>query len=233
MHEILQRVVSTLPTGIRQELSRSWHGWQIRRNSFRDDHDPYFSLLTTMVGPGDWVIDVGANVGHYTLLLSRLVGPNGRVVAIEPIPQTFELLCSNARRSPHANISLINIACSDAASSAGMAIPLRKSGLPNFYMAQIQEDAPLTVLCLPLDSLLLPSAVRLIKVDAEGHDAAVLRGAESLISRDRPTILVEGVADELTPWLVSRGYRRYEPPSFSPNQLYVHDGGMSETKPAR
>ena len=49
-----------------------------------------------MVSPRDWIVDVGANVGHYTKRLSELVGPKGRVIAFEPILETFSILSESA-----------------------------------------------------------------------------------------------------------------------------------------
>lgn len=49
------------------------------------------------MAPGDWALDIGANVGHYTKRMSDLAGPEGRVIAFEPVPDTFAVLCANAQ----------------------------------------------------------------------------------------------------------------------------------------
>ncbi len=229
MNAALQSIASRLPLRFQQELSRARHGWQIRRRTFADLSDPFFAMLEQLVKPGDWAIDVGANVGHYTLRLPALVGPAGRVVAIEPIPDTFELLATNAHRAHARNITLLNAACSSGTSVARMDVPVRGSGLPNYYEARITEDAPLAVLCLPIDALALPERVALLKVDAEGHDFEVLRGAQRLIERDRPAILTEGASAEMIRWLDAHGYRREHADVRCPNRLFLHHQPGSST----
>lgn len=220
MYQTIRAVASRLPTAVQLEIQRARFGWQIRRHAFKDDVDPYFARLHQLVSPGDWVIDVGANVGHYTLRLSEIVGPGGRVLAIEPIPQTFELLCSNARRAPYPNITLLNLACGRITDLACMTVPT-EAGKPNYYQAQITDDAPLSVLCARLDMLQLPRRIALIKVDAEGFDLEVLEGAETILERDHPSVLIEGRVANLNPWFAAHGYRHDGVVHDGPNQLFV------------
>lgn len=67
---------------------------QIRRNSFKTTEIEY-SLLDKWIRPGDWVLDIGANVGHYSLKFSELVGESGHVLLFEPVLSTVDLLASN------------------------------------------------------------------------------------------------------------------------------------------
>src|SRR5262249_57294244 len=97
-----------------------------------------------------------------------------RVLACEPVPRTFELLAANSRHFPHANVTLMNVALSDAAQVAGMEVPGGEGGA---YLAHLtQHDTGLNIVCLPLDALPMPAPLRLIKIDAEGPEAAVVRG---------------------------------------------------------
>src|SRR5690348_10429050 len=75
MPHLLKRVAARFPTSMQHELRRHYYAWQIRRGRFRT-HEREFEMLAEFVGPGDWVADVGANVGHYTARLSGLVGPS-------------------------------------------------------------------------------------------------------------------------------------------------------------
>jgi SAM-dependent methyltransferase len=94
----LRRFASRLPFPVRQML-RAWkYRLQKAAVRFRSD-EPEFHQLSELVQVGDWVLDVGANVGQYTLRLSELVGREGRVIAFEPILETFEILASMARRA--------------------------------------------------------------------------------------------------------------------------------------
>jgi hypothetical protein len=74
-------VIDRCPITVRRALKRAHYARQIRHRQFYSD-EPELRLALELLQPGDWVIDVGANVGHYTLPLARRVGPAGRVVAL-------------------------------------------------------------------------------------------------------------------------------------------------------
>src|SRR5207253_7776456 len=146
---MLKQMAARLPALWQQELKRYYYAWQIRRGRFRT-HEREFQRLEEFVSPGDWAIDVGANVGHYTAKLSKLVGPAGRVLALEPVPKTFELLAHNARHFPFANVTLLNLAASDRSAVLGMEVPAVENGT---YLAHITDKATgLNILAMPLDS---------------------------------------------------------------------------------
>ena len=216
MSTLLKRVAAHFPVSVQHELRRHYYAWLIKRGRFRTEEQE-FRLLESFVSPGDWVIDVGANVGHYTGKLSRLVGPDGRVLAFEPVPRTFELLTANARQFPHANVTLMNVAISDKPATASLDVPAGQSGA---YWAHLTDrDTGLKALCLPLDSIHLPRPVRLAKIDAEGHELAVLRGMTELLHRDRPTLIIEVSSDVSAAFLRLRGYSMVKLPG-SPNCIF-------------
>lgn len=219
MHSMLQRFAAGLPGQWQQELKRLHFRHQIRHHNFRSP-EPEYELLPTLIGPGDWVIDIGANVGHYTRRFSELVGAGGRVLAFEPVPATFALLAGNAEHFPHPNVTLFNAAVSDHTSMAGMDLPAFASGLTNYYEARLGGDASsLSVLCMNVDALELPQPVRLVKIDAEGHEPAVLAGMRELLRRDHPTLIVEANVTAIVPFLEGFGYA-WEHLSDSPNYLF-------------
>jgi FkbM family methyltransferase len=178
----------------------------VRRGRFRTD-EPEFDRLDEYVRPGDWVIDVGANVGHYVKRLSDLVGAEGLVIALEPIADTFALLSWNALQFRHGNVTLLHVAASDRQRRVGFHIPRFASGLPNYYEASISEtDASVRALAIRLDALQLEHRISLLKIDAEGHDEAVLRGVDGLVRRDRPTLIVETVSPAVERYVGELGY---------------------------
>lgn len=207
MKRRLKMFAARLPRRWQQALKRAYFARQIGKHSFQAP-EPEYEMLPTMVSPGDWALDIGANVGHYALRLSELVGAQGRVIAFEPVPDAFEVLVANAALAAQKNITLINAAISDSASISGMVIPkCEASGLDNLYLAQLSRDeSGLQVLCLTVDSLALPRPVRLVKIDTEGHELAVLRGMKELLRRDHPILLVEDNDAEVSAYLAGFGY---------------------------
>ena len=216
-----KRIAARLPHGWQQALKRRYFRRQIASNAFRTD-EPEWELSSRWLAPGDWAIDVGANIGHYAKRFSDLVGASGRVIAFEPVPATFELLSANAARFAWPNVTLLNLAASDATQVLGMTIPDFYAGLKNYYAAAITAGlAELQVMTCAIDSLNLAGPVRMLKIDAEGHDAVVVRGARKLIAANLPTIVMESGSDEVKPLLESLGYR-LEGVAGSSNVIYRH-----------
>jgi FkbM family methyltransferase len=202
----LKRLASHLPLRAQQELRRGYCAWRVHRGRFVSE-EPEYRLLGSLLRAGDWVLDVGANVGTYTLLCSELVGPQGRVIALEPVPATFELLAANARLAPFENVTLLNAAASQRTRCVAMQVPTLPEGLPNHFMAAISEGAgDLTVLSLSIDALELPHPIRLAKIDAEGHELPVLEGMTELLERDRPLLVVEANSGDVADFLRGFGY---------------------------
>lgn len=219
---MLKKISSHLPLATQQTLKRLHFARLIRKGVFTtaEEHDTEFPRLAEWVSAGDWVVDVGANVGNYTARLSQLVGPSGRVIAFEPVPETFELLVANLARFPLRNITFVNAAASQVPAHVGMNMPMLDSGMENRYMAHVVEGGgALTVMSLAIDSLGIPHAVRLVKVDVEGHELQALQGMEQLLRRDRPRLIVEGRDTEVAAFLAGLGYRFTETPQ-SPNRVF-------------
>lgn len=220
--DAIKKIALQLSPFWQHEIKRLYFRRQMRDGTFNPG-EPEFDLLEKWLRPGDWVIDVGANVGHYTARFSALVGPAGRVLALEPIADTFRVLASNSASFPHQNVTLLNFAASEASALAGMVIPNDEFGNPNFYMAHLASgDDGSRVLCFPLDGLDIPGRVRLLKIDAEGHEAAVISGARQLIQRDRPLIIAEEGGAPIDALLAEYGYRAFKLPT-SPNRIFSCD----------
>jgi FkbM family methyltransferase len=219
MNDLLKRLTSGLPQSWQHELKRLKCRHEIRRRTFRS-YEPEFLMLGSLISAGDWVIDIGANVGHYAMGFSDLVGPQGRVIAVEPVAETFALLSANAILFPYRNVTLLNVAASDRSGVAGMQISRFETGLSNYYQARLSEgSSDCDVLTVRLDALALPHPIKLMKIDAEGHDPAVLRGAEALLARDHPTLIVETGSSDVVEHLRRFGYTSEKLPR-SPNTLF-------------
>lgn len=217
----LRRVVAMFPERTQAEIKKWKYARELRQGIFVTD-EPEFEVLDRYVHPGDWVVDIGANVGHYTKKLSDLVGAAGRVLAFEPIPTTFSLLASNVQRFPVQNVSLFNVAISDRTMAIGMALPRSSDGMANYYQAHVTStaDGEISVMTCALDSLKIENRVSLIKIDAEGHEAFVLSGMKSLIRESMPTLIIETGKKEIVDELRTVGYDSIVLPG-SPNVLFT------------
>lgn len=147
--------------------------------------DPTEAFLRTALVPGAVVVDVGANVGTVSALAAGLVGPSGRVLAIEPHPTTFGSL----RRTIEAN-ALTNVTCVEVACGSGSGTTLltdeRRKDDNNRVDALGASRAGTSVWSTRLDELLAAHGIDqidLVKIDVEGYEGAVLRGLGAAISR--------------------------------------------------
>lgn len=223
MRSLLKRIAYRLPLRIQQELKRRHFARQIRRRRF-DSPEPEFARLEDWVGAGDCVVDIGANVGHYAGRLAHLVGPQGRVIAFEPVPATFELLSANMARLGASNVTLVNAAASGESAWLTMNVPKQAGGADNYYLAHVTDlEDGIGVLGLALDSLALPRPIRLVKMDVEGHELPAVEGMRELLLRDRPVLIVEGRSAAVADTLAGLGYRASELPG-SPNRVFEAAG---------
>ena len=219
MLRILKRIASLLPTSTQATLKRFHFARQIRSGCFVAD-EPEVNELPRLLSFGDWTIDVGANVGHYTLAMSQLVGDTGRVIALEPMRPTFAILAANTDLLSANNITLLNAAASTKSEVLRMDMPKSAAtGLDNPYLAQIRPDGEYSVLSISIDSLNLQGPVRLVKIDAEGHELDVLEGMRGLIARARPALIIEGSDKRVEDFLLERGYTHSTLPG-SWNRIY-------------
>jgi len=219
MHILLKRLAARLPQSWQLTLRALHQARQLRMGQF-GTNEPEADLLPHLIKPGDWVVDVGANVGHYTIPLARLVGPAGRVIAIEPVRDSFLLLGKNIRTAKLQNVTMLNIAASDHVHVAEMTVPRLPYGLANYYRAQIRPDnGGESVLCIPLDSLKFLRHISLIKLDVEGHEEQVVRGMEQLVKASRPVLIAEKSGGTWDDTLKEWGYESSELPS-SPNKVF-------------
>lgn len=141
-----------------------------------------------LIDPGDFVVDVGANVGYLTSLAAVRAGPRGRVVAVEPHPTVFELLSSNAEawRADRrlAPVELQRLALSDRAGDGRLfAGPTFDQNMGLATLASDAADGPDSeqVELRRLDEVVPGARIGVLKIDVEGHEPEVLRGAGSLL----------------------------------------------------
>jgi FkbM family methyltransferase len=136
------------------------------------------------------VIDVGAHAGYFALLAARLVGPRGRVVAIEPEPSNFGLLEANIARAGVANVETVNAAAWHTSGEVELALCDSNSG--DHRVGLGGERPRLRVPAVAIDDLLGPRAhVDFVLLDTQGSEAAVVAGMRGRLERCRPRLQVE------------------------------------------
>jgi FkbM family methyltransferase len=146
-------------------------------------------FLVAMAGflePGALVLDVGANIGNHTIFLAGVCGC--RVIAFEPNPEAAKVLRLNVAANDLGNRVRIEQMAVGAARQNGA---LLASQDHNLGTARITPDQSGDIEIVPLDEMTMEGKVSLIKIDVEGMDLAVLKGAVKLIEHDRPVIAIE------------------------------------------
>jgi FkbM family methyltransferase len=153
------------------------------------------AALRRVLGRGATFIDIGANIGWFSLLGASIVGPGGRVVAVEPNPRNVALLRESVRDNGFENIEVLPVAVAERPGVAaletdgsnGRLIPI--DGPPPETM-----EASFVVATYPLDDLLDSlgtNRVDVMKIDVEGAEPLVLLGATKTISQRRPLLISE------------------------------------------
>src|ERR1700730_17226190 len=148
--------------------------------------------ITEVVHDGFVAIDVGAHLGYYALILSRLVGSNGRVIAFEPIPSNFRILSKNIELNHCQNIQVVNQAVSDRSGRCELA-PHAVSNSSSFSLLKNGGTKTIVVDAISLDDFLedWDRPIDFIEIDVEGAEGMVLDGARKTIESYHPVLLVE------------------------------------------
>ncbi len=193
-------------------------------------------LFAQIVGRGAVAIDVGANIGALTVCLAQTVGPQGRVIAIEPQRAMYQLLCANLALNDLLNVRAIQAGAGRAPGRAF--VPQTDYGRPgNFGGVELSGDQGEPVAVVSIDSLSLAQC-QFIKIDAEGQEQAVIAGAAETIARCQPVLYVENDRRDRSPDLIRQihdlGYRAYwhtpllyRPDNFYNNPTNIYPGMVS------
>jgi FkbM family methyltransferase len=170
---------------------------------------------------GTCAIDMGANTGLFTVDISRAVGPNGCVIAVEPVASTIEQLRANLEPKRCFNVSVVltaRVPKRERSSCCSLTIPLSipPGGEPMAGQAVIETT---TVRSFTLDELWATAGkpqVSLVKIDVEGAETGVLLGAATMIAARQPAIIDEVVGQERLDDLIDLlpDYRAAKTPGF-------------------
>jgi FkbM family methyltransferase len=157
----------------------------------RDTEATLASMIRDRLRPGDTFVDVGANVGWFTLIAAKAVGPTGRVIAFEPEPRNFNLLRRNVEANGFRNVTLERKAVSD------------ETGTIRLNLSSTNENHSIAVLAdqrgfVEVDAVRLDDylsrydrAINFIKIDTEGAEGRILAGMKETLARPGLSLFIE------------------------------------------
>jgi FkbM family methyltransferase len=182
-------------------------------------------LFSRVVAPGDIVLDIGANIGAHTIWLAKATLPDGAVIAYEPQRYSFQSLCANLALNSITNAIAFWQAVGEQPGRITVPIgdPRRRNNFGGLELGKYQQGDQVVV--VRIDDLGLPRC-KLMKVDVEGMELAVLKGAAQTIARLRPVLYVEddrpSLSANLQHYIASLGYDMYwhYPPLFNPDNFF-------------
>lgn len=154
-------------------------------------------LLTNIVRGGDHFVDVGANVGYFTLLASLLVGPAGHVTSFEPCPVTFQRLVNHIHINNVRNVSAYQHACSNTEGMVTVhTVATNNPGASTLRNVGGAADT-CSVAAVRLDSVLSKTVqYRLVKIDVEGAEMHVIEGMQELLDAGKIDAILCEVTDQ-------------------------------------
>jgi len=175
-----------------------WIGYRIYSTK---EYEPHVSqALRSVLKPGMVFLDIGANIGYFTLLASSMIGDQGKVISFEPNPENVRFLRKSIKANKYNNIDLFQYAIADkkqilsleigGASSNGM---LKEVSLFNKIVRKN------TIKTVALDNFLGEQEIDVVKLDIEGAEPLALKGMMRLVKKNNPVIFLE-----FTPNLIQR-----------------------------
>lgn len=165
-----------------------------------------FRVLQETLNPGETFVDAGANIGVYTILASRIVGQEGRVVSFEMIPETADILRRHVALNECANIRVIEGALAEASGKVLEAwIPEGQYGQASIERSEGSCRFTVTTLTLA-DELRDLDAVHLMKMDIEGAELGAIKGMEPDIAKVRAIIFENRGASDVVSFLEGHGF---------------------------
>ena len=221
------RIIADLRTSIGLQLYRYGY-W-----------DASLQLVSEILQPGDKFVDGGANIGLFSLVAARRVGPTGKVFAFEPSPATAHILSENCVLNGYSQVEINQVALSEVAGKRDFyAFSGSRAGLSSFLPIENNGAKKITVASTTLDEALSGGhdKLRLVKLDLEGAEVKALRGATTLLQKGviffvevEPLRLRHLETSERTLYEIfsNNGYIWLQRSSWVPNVLFVKPDAAS------
>ena len=185
------------------------------------EHDVEAEILSHL-GEGDVFVDVGANIGYYSVLGAKRVGRLGRVVAVEPLPANGQVLEKNVRLNSLSNVTVVNAACWSLSSRITLSWPPGDYGRASAVSRRGFGRATVETVTLDFVCSELP-AIKFLKIDAEGAEAEILQGGRRSLMKTKYIILeLSERKEEIVKLLQGSGFA-VKPLLFPPYVMAVNE----------
>lgn len=208
------------------------------------------SYILDNVKKGDFVVDLGANIGYYTLIFAKLVGQEGQVIAFEPAISNFKILQKNITKNCYTNTKLENLAVSNVNEQSKLYHSKTDTGSHRMAESQtVDNDITEIVNVITLDKYfktkVLTRDISLIKMDMEGSEFNALKGMENILKNTKKLTIVMEFApfalkeaqsnpEDLIDYLDSFGFsfqyfKKESSPPTDTNKQYLKDYAINAT----
>jgi FkbM family methyltransferase len=205
--------------------------WRTHRSYIYGTWEPEITqIIVDTVSPGMIVLDIGGHIGFYTLLMSRLVGETGKVYSFEPFPRNLQLLQENIELNKIQNVQVIPSAVSDMTGMVSLLIDGDHDlpGRSSLVYRSGKSESSMEVETTSIDDVManIEHSIDFMKIDVEGAEDLVLKGALKTIQKHHPIILVElhqmGQYDDDHPALYFLQSLSYQTRWLDKNALTAH-----------
>jgi FkbM family methyltransferase len=213
---------------VRRGMTGATGNWYCGLDEMED-----MGLVLHALRPGDLFVDVGSNIGSYSILVAA--GAKANVIAVEPIPETFSSLLTNIRINDLG--SSISTYCVGLSDKPGTLLFTTALDSVNHVLADGEAAQSEAINVMTLDALCAQRSPALIKIDVEGHEMAVLKGAETTLANPALlAVIIElngsgaryGITDaDIDAWMINKGFQRCK---YSPiDRQLSHLGAFSRS----
>src|SRR6056297_738274 len=194
-------------------LVSKWYIRLVNSGFFRRKH-PEIHYLAEIIDEGDVCIDIGANLGYYSVFMSRLCGPQGKVYAVEPIPLFRSIWQDNMKKFGENNVEMLPYALGETERSVKMGMPSR-DGIVHHGMTKIADDknkqfSEYFEAEMKVPDRLFAGIKRIdfVKIDIEGYEYPTLQNMMETIRQHKPKLQTElsKDRDKIFPLLEDEGY---------------------------
>lgn len=161
--------------------------------SVEKEYEPLATrIVSKIIKPGDAILDLGANIGYYTLLFAKMAGINGKVYAFEPEPEIFGILKKNVNENGYKNVILEQKAVSDKNTTGKLYLRADNRGDNRIYDSRDGREF-IDIGLIRLDDYFSDNKIKIdfIKMDIQGAEILALSGMRRLLTENNPVIMME------------------------------------------